>query len=108
MPRRVLGLTLAVLATCIWVSELRHQSRSLFAQLERLRAERDALNIEWGQLLLEQATWSEHRRVEQIARARLDMNLPARDRIMVIHLGEQTASANQPPSPLAGEGWRGN
>lgn len=88
MPRRALMLALALLAAAVSVSELRHQSRVLFAQLEGLRAERDALNVEWGQLLLEQGTWSEHRRVEQIARARLEMSLPPRERIVVIHLPE--------------------
>lgn len=88
MPRRVLLLAVAVLAASVLVSEMRHQSRLLFAQLGAVRAERDALNVEWGQLLLEQGTWSEHRRVEQIARTRLEMSLPSRDRIVVIHVSE--------------------
>lgn len=84
MARRVTFLAIAVLAIAILVVALRHQSRVLFAQLQTLRAERDALNTEWGQLLLEEGTWSEHRRIEQIARTQLDMRIPGRDRIVVV------------------------
>ena len=78
-------LAVAVVAISILVVALRHQSRVLYAQLQTLRAERDALNTEWGQLLLEQGTWSEHRRIEQMARMRLDMDIPGRDRIVVVN-----------------------
>lgn len=84
MVRRVSLAALAVLLVSILVVDLRHQSRVLFGELQTLRAERDALNTEWGQLLLEEGTWSEHRRIEQIARTRLDMTIPGRDRIIVV------------------------
>lgn len=84
MPRRTVWLAIAVLAIAMAVVALRHQSRSLFGQLQTLHAERDALNTEWGQLLLEEGTWSEHRRIEQMARTRLDMNIPQRDRIVIV------------------------
>lgn len=84
MTRRAIFLAAALLAIALVVVALRHQSRVLFAQLQTLRAERDALNTEWGQLLLEEGTWSEHRRIEQAARTRLDMRIPERDRIVVV------------------------
>lgn len=88
MPSRLLVLAAAALAASILVVELRHQSRALFAQLQSLRVEHDALNTEWGQLLLEEGTWSEHRRVEQLARMRLNMSIPGRDRIVVLRASE--------------------
>lgn len=84
MPRRLALLVIAVMGTSMWVIETRHQSRQLFAELQAVRLERDALNTEWGQLLLEEGTWSEHRRVEAMARTRLDMSIPGRDRIVVV------------------------
>jgi cell division protein FtsL len=84
MPKSLLLLAVAVLGTALLVIETRHDSRLLFAQLQRLHGERDTLNTEWGQLLLEEGTWSEHRRVERMARTRLDMNIPGRDRIVVV------------------------
>lgn len=87
MSRRFVLLVLAVMATSMWVIETRHNSRLLFAELQSVRSERDALNVEWGQLLLEEGTWSEHRRVEAMARTRLEMSIPGRDRIVVVGTG---------------------
>lgn len=55
----LLALLLAgVIASGIGVVYARHQSRALFVQLQSLLSERDALNIEWGQLQLEsRAPW---------------------------------------------------
>lgn len=87
MSRRFVFLAFAVIAISLVVIETRHKSRLLFVELQNARSERDALNIEWGQLLLEEGTWSEHRRVEAMARTRLDMNIPGRDRIVVVRSG---------------------
>lgn len=84
MSKRVMVLAAVLLAVSIVVVALRHESRVLFGQLQTLRAERDALNTEWGQLLLEEGTWSEHGRIEQMARTRLNMNIPGRDQIVVV------------------------
>ena len=84
MPRHALLLATAVLVISMLVVTLRHESRLLFAQLQTLRGERDALTTEWGQLLVEEGTWSEHRRIEQMARTRLDMHIAGRDRIIVL------------------------
>ena len=45
----------------------KHDSRKLFIELEGLTHERDNLNIEWGQLQIEQSTWAQHARIEQVA-----------------------------------------
>jgi cell division protein FtsL len=87
MSRRFVFLAAAVIVISMIVIETRHNSRLLFAELQGVRGERDALNIEWGQLLLEEGTWSEHRRVEAMARTRLDMSIPGRDRIVVVRSG---------------------
>lgn len=84
MARTVALLLAAVLLVSILVVELRHRSRLLYAELQTLQAERDALNVEWGQLLLEEGTWSEHRRVEHIARTRLGMDTPDSEHIVVV------------------------
>ena len=38
----------------------KHESRKLFVELEALTHQRDELNIEWGQLQIEQSTWATH------------------------------------------------
>lgn len=77
-------LWLAVLASAVAVVDSRHQARMLFVELERLAAERDRLNIEWGQLQLEQSTQSNHGRVERVASEKLRMELPQPDDVELV------------------------
>ncbi|WP_414655945.1 cell division protein FtsL [Frateuria sp.] len=69
-------LLLAVLVSAIGVVWTRHESRVLFVELTRLQNQRDELNIEYGRLELEQATWAEPRRIDEEARAKLGMVTP--------------------------------
>jgi cell division protein FtsL len=84
LTRAVMALLLlAVLLSAFAVIDARHENRVLFAQLQQLRQQRDAQNVEWGQLLLEQSTWSTHARIEQMATQKLDMVLPEHVEIVV-------------------------
>ena len=79
--RRFLPLVLpvlwfAVLTTSVQVIYARHKARDTFVRLEKLNAERDALETEWGRLQLEQSYWSSHAFVEKVANSKLQMNLP--------------------------------
>ena len=62
----------------------KHESRKLFVELESLTHERDDLNIEWGQLQIEQSTWATHARIEQVATDDLSLVRPAASEIYVI------------------------
>jgi len=62
----------------------KHESRKLFVELERLTQERDDLNIEWGQLQIEQSTWAQHARIEQVAADDLSLVRPEATEIYVI------------------------
>lgn len=86
MPKRLILLLAAVMVISIAVVQTRQESRRLFAELQARQAERDALNIEWGKLLLEEATWSQHRRVEAMARSRLNMSTPDAAHVRVVRL----------------------
>ena len=79
--RRLLPVMVAVL----WVIALgsaagaiysKHRARELFVQLERLNNQRDNLEVEWGQLQLEQSAWSTHAFVERVASTKLKMATP--------------------------------
>jgi cell division protein FtsL len=69
-------LWIAVLGSAAGVVYARYQARVLFVKLERLNAERDSLDMDWGRLQLEQSAWSSHAFVERVANAKLKMNLP--------------------------------
>ena len=77
-------LWLALLASAIAVVRARHEARTLFVQLEQLSTERDRLNIEWGQLQLEQSAWSNHGFVERVASERLRMTLPRPQEVRIV------------------------
>ena len=69
-------LWLAVLGSAVQVIYARHAARDLFVRLEKLDAERDALDMEYGRLQLEQSSWSSHAFVERVANTKLKMELP--------------------------------
>ena len=62
----------------------KHESRKLFVELEGLTNQRDELNIEWGQLQIEQSTWAQHARIEQVATDDLSLVRPDATEIFVI------------------------
>lgn len=80
----VLLLLAAVVTSAIGVVYARQQDRLLFGELTRLTHEQDDANTEFGRLELEQATWAEPNRIEQIARGQLGMINPgAADTVVV-------------------------
>lgn len=62
----------------------KHESRKLFVELEYLTRQTDELNIEWGQLQIEQSTWAQHARIEQLATEELSLLRPGAANIFVI------------------------
>ncbi|MDH5831296.1 cell division protein FtsL [Luteimonas sp. M1R5S18] len=80
----VIVLVIAAVISAIAVVHARHQHRELYVQLTRLEHARDELNIEFGRLQLEQATWSESNRIDQVARTRLGMKFPGPGEIVVV------------------------
>jgi cell division protein FtsL len=86
MIARILAgvLLLAVVASAIGVVYQRYRHRQLFVELTRLERERDELNIEFGRLQLEQATWAQANRIDQVARQRLGMKFPEAEDIVVV------------------------
>jgi cell division protein FtsL len=84
---RVNLLLLAVLVACaLSLVTSRHQARKLFVELDREHARARALDIEYGQLQLEQSTWSMPGRVEKIAREQLRMQVAGSGRVEVVEM----------------------
>ena len=87
------GRLLVLVAAALWVAVLgsaaavvwvKHEARTLFVDLEKLSAERDRLNIEWGRLQLEQSAWSTPGFVEQVADQRLKLTIPAATEVRIV------------------------
>ena len=77
-------LWLAVLGSAVQVIYARHTARDLFVRLEKLNAERDSLDMEWGRLQLEQSFWSSNAFVERVANAKLKMSLPQNKDVRIV------------------------
>ena len=77
-------LWVAVLASALGVVYGKQQARNRFSELQKLTTVRDDLDIEWGQLQLEQSTWATHGRVEQVARDDLHMVTPKVSELRIV------------------------
>jgi len=77
-------LLMATVATAMSAAYARHQSRKLFVELQALETARDAMNVEWGQLQLEQSTHTTHGKVEDAARKRLSMHIPTPEQVTIL------------------------
>lgn len=84
LPLALATLWLGVLGSAAGAVYVKHRSRELFVELERLNQRRDNLEIEWGQLQLEQSAWSTHAFVERVASQRLRMATPRAEDIQVV------------------------
>lgn len=73
-----------IVASAIGIVASQHHARKLFTELEREQARSHALEVEWGQLQLEQSTWAAHARIEKLAHERLGMRVPASGQIVVL------------------------
>jgi cell division protein FtsL len=90
---RVNFILLAVLALCATgLVTSQHKARKLFTQLEKEQERARQLDVEWGQLQLEQSTWAMHGRVERVARQALHMGVPDLRRTQLV----QPADAASP------------
>lgn len=87
----IAGLGLAVLLTAIAVVHTKYLTRVHFAQLQDLRAQRDAIDVEWNRLRLDEAALSTHARVERKARRELGMFAPRVGDVLLI---EDSAHGN--------------
>lgn len=81
------GLGLVVLVSALALVQVKYLARIDFNALQQVRAERDALEVEWGRLRIEEAALTSHSRVEEKARQELDMHLPADVEVRVLDLG---------------------
>ncbi|WP_177203310.1 cell division protein FtsL [Izhakiella capsodis] len=78
-------LLAAVLVSAVLVVTTVHKTRLLTAQREQLMLEKNALDIEWRNLILEENALGDHSRVERIATEKLHMQHvdPSQEHIVV-------------------------
>jgi cell division protein FtsL len=77
-------LWVAVLGSALGVVYGKQEARNRFSDLQKLTAQRDDLDIEWGQLQIEQSTWATHGRVERVAHDDLGMVTPKASELRIV------------------------
>jgi len=77
-------LGVALFASAVATVYVQHHRRMQFVELRKLERERDALQVEWGQLKLEQSTWATHERIERLALEKLHMHMPPAADVVLI------------------------
>lgn len=79
-----LVLLVLVLVSALGVVLITHHSRQLIAQQEQLLIERDQLDIEWRNQILEENSLAEHSRIERLAETEMEMHRPSRDSEVIV------------------------
>jgi cell division protein FtsL len=77
----LLGL---VIMSALGVVYVKHQNRMLFVELRELQKQRDAMDVDWGRLQLEQSTWATHARIEEVARRKLAMRNVEYNEVVIV------------------------
>lgn len=80
----IFTLLFAVLVSALSVVYVTNEHRSSFSQLQQLEQQAHLLHLQWGQLLLEQASLATPARVEELAVQKLQMHLPADKQTFVL------------------------
>lgn len=87
MARLNLVLLLVLLASALSVVASNHRARKVFSELEAGQKRMRDLDVEWGQLQLEQSTLAAHVRVAAVARDKLAMKTPAPGQVVSVDAG---------------------
>jgi cell division protein FtsL len=91
MMRINLALFAVLVACALALVSSQHRARKLFTELEKEQEAAKQIEIEWGQLQLEQSTWAMQSRVEKIASGQLQMRVPPAERIRIVPAGAPAA-----------------
>ena len=84
MARVNVLLLFIVVACALSVVASNHRARKVFTELEAGQKRMRDLDVEWGQLQLEQSTLAAHVRVATVARDKLGMKPPALGQIISV------------------------
>ncbi|HEX5338100.1 MAG TPA: cell division protein FtsL [Gallionella sp.] len=92
-------LLVAVVICALSVVSSQHKARKLFIELQKGKEHAQQMEVEWGQLRLEQGTWAAPARVEHIATTKLQMQLPVNGQVQFVRIAVPAVPA---PSAIGG------
>ena len=77
------ALSVLVLLSAFAVVYVKNQERFFFSEAQSLQRVYETKQVEYGQLLLEQSSWSTPARIQRIAQQRLRMEVPTASRVVL-------------------------
>jgi cell division protein FtsL len=77
-------LVLLLIATAQMVIYSSFEARGHVNHLHQLEKARNLMQVEWGQLLLEESAWASHSRVESMVTQELAMGVPEAKNIILV------------------------
>ena len=80
----LVGLVVMFVASALAVIISKYQSRLVFIEIQKQEKMLDDSEVEWGQLQLELTTLTEENRVERVAKEKLKLRMPQRDKIIYL------------------------
>lgn len=84
--RAPLILMILIFATAMGVVFTTHHTRQAISEKDQAFMERERLDNEWRNLLLEETALAEHSRVQELAKEDLEMKRPDADKEVVVNL----------------------
>ena len=92
MSRLNLTLLVLLLGCALAMVASSHRARKLFVDLDRSQSLQKRIEVEWGQLQLEQSTWAKHALIEGVAARQLGMRSPDARRLQFVNPGGAPAA----------------
>ncbi len=80
----IAGLLIILLCSSLAVIGSKYQSRALFIAIQEQENILDSYEVEWGQSQLELTTLTEENRVERVAKKKLKLQMPSREKIIYL------------------------
>ncbi len=97
MTRTHLLLLAALIVCALGVVTSQNKARKLFVELQKEKDKAQQMEVEWGQLQLEQSTLAMPARVERLAGTKLQMQLPKSGQVRYVRRGaNQIEEMNEP------------
>jgi cell division protein FtsL len=96
VTRANLLLLLAVVVCALSVVTSQHKARKLFTDLQKEKGLAQQMDVEWGQLQLEQSTWAAPARVERVASRQLHMQMPKAGQVRYVRIESKGGVSVQP------------
>lgn len=84
-------LVTSVVITALSVVNVRHEHRIAYLAFQTEQARRDALDDEWGQLVVEESLWAFPHRIERDASKYLSMRAPKKAEIKFVGMDQRLA-----------------